>query len=150
MVAPLAPPAEIAAVEAAAHGVVPVPTATPTPSPVASPLPPVTAGTPGFTGPSVAALNEAQRLKAPALIVDLSVAPPAPATEPGKAGATDAAKAADGKSGGASHLAALTLSTPAHADNSHACHDESRRHPNSSSPSPDPSPGKSTRPHVIR
>ncbi|MFX9680486.1 hypothetical protein ABTP05_19130, partial [Acinetobacter baumannii] len=29
LVAPLAPPAEIAAVEAAAHGVVPVPTATP-------------------------------------------------------------------------------------------------------------------------
>ena len=104
LVAPLAPPAEIAAVEAAAHGVVPMPTATPTPLPVATPLPPVTAGTPGFTGPSVAALNEAQRLKAPALIVDLSVAPPAPATEPGKAGATDAAKAADGKSGGASRL----------------------------------------------
>ncbi|MFM9935981.1 MAG: TrbI/VirB10 family protein [Novosphingobium sp.] len=104
LVAPLAPPAEFAAVEAAAHGAAPEPTSTPPALPFAAPLPPETVATAGFALPSAAVQDETQRLKAPALIVDLSVPPPAPANEPAKASPGDMAKVAGGKGSNAARL----------------------------------------------
>lgn len=112
LVAPLAPPPELAAVEAAAHGLAPQPA--PNATSTAAALPdagiatalPVTAA--GLVSPLPTGPDESQRLKAPALIVDLSVPPPAPAREGanagGGSGAGAGARLADGKAPGTGRL----------------------------------------------
>lgn len=108
LVTPLAPPAEFAAVEAAARGATPQPA--PSPSPTATALPdagslaPMTVSSAGFTSPLPVGTDPTQRLKAPALIVDLSVPPPAPASEPARASASEAARSAAGKAANAARL----------------------------------------------
>ncbi len=108
LVAPLAPPAEFAAVEAAARGATlpPAPNASPTPSalPDAGSLAPMAVSSGGFVSPVPPGPDESQRLKAPALIVDLSVAPPAPASEPAKAGTSEGARSSGGKNSTAARL----------------------------------------------
>lgn len=108
LVAPLAPPAEFAAVEAAARGITPQPAPTASPTAVALPdagiLAPMPAISAGFTSPLPAGPDESQRLKAPALIVDLSVPPPAQARETVSNGVGEGARPAAGKNSAAARL----------------------------------------------